>query len=318
MMESLRMNRRQFLHSAALGSLACLGAGRVAASIDSRELTAAIGDGSLSVLSDGHLQLPASFLHPQGIDDAELDDLLSRYQLTGAAYEPDCNISLWQQGDRIVLFDVGAGSQFMSTAGRLPMALEAAGIEPGSVTDVLLTHAHPDHLWGLLDDFDDLQFPNASVRIHRGELDYWLDGDTLGATPEARQSFVVGAQSRLGRASEQIATFEWGEEVLPGIEAIDTQGHTPGHTSFALHHGGDSVLIVGDALNNVALSFEYPTLPSPADQDPALAGRTRTSLLDRMATDQMRLIGFHLPTPGFGRVQRNPAGAYRFVAEEAQ
>lgn len=286
-------------------------------SLDSSSFSTSVGEGRLTVLSDGHLQLPASFLRPDGISDAQLADLLSRYQLTGDAYTPDCNISIWRQGERTVLFDVGAGSQFMSTAGQLPLALEDAGIDPESVTDVVLTHAHPDHLWGLLDDFDDLLYANATIHIHRDELDYWQADDTLSKTPEARQAFVVGAQSRLARAAEQLSVFATGDEILPGIEAVDTRGHTPGHTSFALHHGDDSVLIVGDALNNVALSFEYPSVPSPADQDPDLAGKTRLSLLDRLATDQMRFIGFHLPTPGFGRVERGDGKAYRFVAETA-
>ena len=286
------------------------------ASGSSTEFSTEFGEGQLSVLSDGHLQLPVSFLQPEGIEDTELQDLLERYQLTGDAYTPACNISVWQQGDRTVLFDVGAGSQFMMSAGQLPEALDAAGISPESVTDIILTHAHPDHLWGLLDDFDDLLYSNATIHIHRDELDYWQAEDTLSRTPESRQSFVVGAQSRLSRAEEQLSVFASGDEVLPGIEAVDTRGHTPGHTSLAIHQGSESVLIVGDALNNVALSFEYPRLPSPADQDPEQAALTRMALLDRLASEKMRMIGFHMPTPGFGRVERRDS-AYRFVAESA-
>ena len=332
------MNRREFASMALAGVGAGIASTRVLARGETTEssvgksadivlprqnamagsgFSTVVGEGLLSVLSDGHLQLPASFLQPEGIDDAALKDLLIRYQLNGDTYAPACNISVWQQGDRTVLFDVGAGSQFMSSAGQLPGALDAAGIDPESVTDVILTHAHPDHLWGLLDDFDDLLYANATIHIHRDELDYWQADDTLSRTPESRQTFVVGAQSRLARAEEQLSVFGSGDEVLPGIEALDTRGHTPGHTSRAIHDGGESVLIVGDALNNVALSFEYPGLPSPADQDPELAAETRMALLDRLAADQMRLIGFHLPTPGFGRVERGAGRAYRFVAEEA-
>lgn len=331
------MNRREFTSGALLGAAAVTSSAVFGRAADSRlssmvrprvggsesgaletsGFATGIGDGLLTVLSDGHLQLPASFLRPEGIGDAELQQLLMRYQLSGDSYTPDCNISIWQHAERTVLFDVGAGSQFMSSAGQLSAALENAGIDPEAVTDVIMTHCHPDHLWGLLDDFDDLLYPNATIHVHQDELDYWLADDTLSKTPESRQTFVVGAQSRLARADEQLSVFGSGDEVLPGIEAVDTRGHTPGHTSFALHQGDEAVLIVGDALNNVALSFEYPELPSASDQNAELASKTRLALLDRMATDQMRFIGFHMPTPGFGRVERGEGKSFRFVAESS-
>jgi len=102
-------------------------------------------------------------------------------------------------------------------------------------------------------------------------------------------------------------------EVLPGVEAIDTSGHTPGHTSYMLHGGGDSLLVVGDAISNSVISFEKPTWHSGTDQDPDKGVKTRTALLDRLATDQTKIIGYHLPHPGQGVAERNGT-AYRFVA----
>jgi glyoxylase-like metal-dependent hydrolase (beta-lactamase superfamily II) len=333
--EQKSMRRRQFLHQAVLGATASGMLARAEASPAQGDLlrhladllhgstmtrtplapagfSIELGQGMLSVLSDGQLQLPASFLRSGSADPATLDALLARYELDGDTYQPDCNITLWQSDEHTVLFDVGGGTGFMDTLGLLPGALEEAGIDPGEVTDVVFTHAHPDHLWGLLDDFDDLLYPNARYHIHRREIEYWLADDTLASTPQDRQAFVVGAQSRLPRIQEQLTVFEWGDEILPGIEAVDTHGHTPGHTSFAVHQGNKSVLVVGDALSNVALSFELPKLPSMSDQEPDVAIRTRLRLLDRLAADQMQLIAYHLPTPGFGRVERLGADRYRF------
>lgn len=273
------------------------------------------GDGEILSLLDGELALPLDLvLPPETIDPAERAAFLERHGLGPETLRPDCNVTLWRDGERLVLFDAGAGTQFMPGAGRLPESLAAVGVDPLEITDVVLTHAHPDHVWGVLDDFDDLAFPEASYHIHRAERDHWLAEGTLERTPEARQSFVVGARNRLARIEERLRPFEWGEEVLGGIEAVDTQGHTPGHTSFALHAGGESLLIVGDALTNAAISFARPAWPTGTDQDPERAVRTRLALLERLAGDKGAILGFHLPAPGLGRVERAD-GAYRFVAE---
>jgi glyoxylase-like metal-dependent hydrolase (beta-lactamase superfamily II) len=105
------------------------------------------------------------------------------------------------------------------------------------VTDVIFTHGHPDHLWGLIDDFDEIVFPNASFHMGRAEWDFWRDPGTVDAMPEERKTFAVGAQNRLAVLADMINLFEPGAEVVPGVEAVDTSGHTPGHMSFMLHGG---------------------------------------------------------------------------------
>ena len=271
--------------------------------------------GELILLSDGHLQLPQSSLYPESVDQTAMDQLLQSNGITPGVQQPDCNITLWQHEARSVLFDVGAGSQFMPSAGELVNSLDEAGIDPADITDVVFTHAHPDHLWGLLDDFDDLLFPDAQYHMHEREWNYWLADDTLGKTPEARKSFVAGAQNRLPLIQDNIRLFQWGEELLPGIEAVDTHGHTPGHTSFMLHDGSDSLMVVGDALLNAVISFQQPSWASGADQNPDEGVATRLKLLDRLASEQTRIVGFHLPQPGLGTVERS--GQYYRFADSA-
>jgi len=270
------------------------------------------GDGELLSLSDGHLTLPIGFVVPESIDADERSAFLENHAIGPETLTPPCNLTLWRTPARTVLFDVGAGMNFMQGAGLLSDSLAAAGIDPADITDVVLTHVHPDHLWGVLDDFDELTFPEAAYHLHRGERDYWMASGTLSATPDARKPFVVGAQSRLPRLEERLTLFDWGDEVLPGIEAVDTHGHTPGHTSFALHANGDSLLVVGDALTHAALSFERPAWPSGADQDPEQGVRTRLALLDRLASEGTAILGFHLTTPGIGTVERSQ-NVFRFA-----
>ncbi len=270
------------------------------------------GDGTLTVVSDGQLVLPGSMVLPESIDRSELSAVLDEFGMSIDELRPDCNITLWRQGDRHVLFDVGAGSHFMPSAGKLLENMEAAGIDPYDITDVVFTHAHPDHLWGVLDDFDELICPDATYHMPEQEWDYWSAGDTLSKTPENRQAFVAGAQNRFPAIEPQLNLFRAGQEVVPGIEAIDTSGHTPGHCSFAVHAGSEAIVVLGDALTNVALSFLKPDWPSGSDQDPHKAVKTRLRLLDRLVAEQSRIVGFHLPHPGLGHVSKHDGG-WRFV-----
>ncbi len=274
-----------------------------------------LADSELTILSDGNLQQPVNRVLPESlIDKTERDVFLTENNLTAQIFEPDCNIALWRSDERLVIFDTGAGSNFMPTTGKLLESLAAADIDPTDVTDVVYTHAHPDHLWGLVDDFDELAFPQAAYHMNAREWDYWRADSTMDETPDNRKSFVAGARNRFPFIEEQINLFNTGDELLPGVEAVDTQGHTPGHTSFALHRGGDSVLIVGDALTNAVVSFKKPNWLSGSDQDPELARTTRVKLLDRLAHEKTPVVGFHLPHPGYGFVERQDSH-YRFSAQ---
>jgi glyoxylase-like metal-dependent hydrolase (beta-lactamase superfamily II) len=299
------LSRREMLQLLACGAATASflpGAARAAASF-------AAGEGELTVVSDGNLVLPAAFIFPE-IAEAERTALLTEFSLPTDTLSPDCNVSLLRSGDRLAIFDVGSGPNFMSTAGKLVENLAEAGIDPADVTDVIFTHAHPDHFWGLTDELDELVFPEATYRMAEAEWNFWRADDTLDQMPEDRKSFVVGAQSRMPLIEDRIELFAPGTEVFPSVEAVDTPGHTPGHVSFMVH-GGDPMLIAGDVLSNT-VSFAKPDWHWGTDQDPALGAQTRAKLLDRLAADKVRLIGFHLPHPGNGMVEAQGA-AYRFV-----
>jgi len=185
-------------------------------------------------------------------------------------------------------------------------------IDAAEVSHVVFTHAHPDHLWGLLDDFDDLLFPNAEHMISRIEWDYWIDENTRTRMPPERESFAVGARRLLLELEDQITLFDYEQEIIPGVQSIDTSGHTPGHTSFEIRSGSESVYVLGDALTNSNVSFEKPQWRNGADQDSAQAIKSRQRLLDMLATQQSSFIGYHLQGNGLGKAER-ASGAYRFV-----
>lgn len=274
--------------------------------------TMTAGDLRVDSVSDGHIEFPPDFAFSM-IPKAERDGLLRSLDIDPqAVMRSPLNVTLLRQGDRVVLFDVGSGPDFVPTAGTLIDALAAVEVAPEDVTDVIFTHGHPDHLWGVLDDFDEPLFSEATHRMGRVEFDYWTDPATIGTIGEDRQSFAAGAMRRLTALGERIERFEDGAEVLPGIRAIMTPGHTPGHMSFSIGTPGDGLFVTGDFVTMLT-GFARPDLGTMTDHDPALAARTRQAMLARLADEGWTILGYHLPQGGIGTVRR--AGeAYAFEA----
>lgn len=310
----MRLTRRLILSSgaaAAAGGIAFLRAPALWAQTE-----IAFGAGRILALSDGNLELPADFVLA-GLPAPEAQDLLAERGVEIAdGFTPDCNLTLYRDGERTVLFDAGSGPDFMPSAGKLAEALDVAGLAPKEVTHVVFTHAHPDHLWGVLDDFDEPFFPEARYIIGRDEWDYWTDPATVDSIGPDRTAFAVGAARRLAAIGDRMSFCGDGEEVLPGIVARATHGHTPGHMSYEVGTPGDGLLVLGDAIANHHIAFARPGWPSGSDQDPDLGASTRAALLDRLAGEGGTFIGFHLPYPGVGRAERDGDG-YRFVPVDA-
>lgn len=300
------LTRRHFLTAAATSLALPMMPRRVWAGA-----TLTLGPVQIDTLSDGTLTLPGDFILG-GMPQEEMQAIVAKYGLPTDQLTPPCNVTLLRDGTNTVLFDVGAGPDFQPSAGKLMEAFGALGLSVEEVTHVLFTHAHPDHLWGLLDEFDEPLFPNAEFMIGQAEFDYWTNPDTVTSIGEARATFAVGAARRLEVIAETVRRIGDGEEVLPGIAARLTPGHTPGHMAYEVRSGSDGAMVVGDAIGNHHVAFERPDWASGSDQDGAQAAATRTGLLDQLATAQMPLIGYHLPGGGIGRAEK-AGGAYRFV-----
>lgn len=272
-----------------------------------------LGTMQIDTLSDGNLVLPGDFILG-GMPQDEMTAIVTKYGLPTDQLTPPCNVTLLRDGTNTVLFDVGSGPDFQPTAGKLAEAMDLLGLAVEDVTHVVFTHGHPDHLWGVLDEFDEPVFANAEHMMGAAEFDYWTDPDTVSSIGEARTTFAVGAARRLNVLADRMRRLADGEEVVPGVAARLTPGHTPGHLSFEIRSGSDGVMVVGDAIGNHHVAFERPDWASGSDQDGAMAAATRVSLLDQIAAAQMRLVGFHLPGGGIGRAERAD-GTYRFVEE---
>ena len=137
--------------------------------------------------------------------------------------------------------------------------------------------------------------------------------DAISRLPEDRQNFAAGAKRNLERIQEKLQTIEPGQDIAAGMRVLDTSGHTAGHICVELSSGREGVVVLGDALTHPIISFAYPDwMPAADHHDTQRAAAVRKSLLDKLATDRQRVIGFHLPVPGIGFVERSGT-TYRFV-----
>jgi glyoxylase-like metal-dependent hydrolase (beta-lactamase superfamily II) len=264
----------------------------------------------ITVISDGFLTLPISIVAPEAAPQ-EQADIVRRLGGSADTVQPRANIPLIRVGQDLILVDNGSGDKFQPTAGRLSANLAAAGIDPASVTKVVCTHAHPDHIGGTLAPGAGLMFPNATYFISTAEWQFWMDPNYRTTMPDVLHEFARGAQRDLSAVKDRVTLVKPGDDIVTGLRVLDTAGHTPGHISLELA-GGEGLIITGDAVTNPIVSFEHPGWKFGFDMLHDMAIANRQALLERAATDKIKLLGFHWTDPGVGYAERKD-NAYRFV-----
>ncbi|WP_372602973.1 MBL fold metallo-hydrolase [Actibacterium sp.] len=270
-----------------------------------------LGSMTLTVVSDGYLGLPVNALAVNA-SDTDVAAFLQAHYLSQNENYSHTNHLVIDTGSAVVLVDIGSGNRFMPTAGRLMDNLRSAGIDPASITHVVFTHAHPDHIWGIRDDFDEPLLPDAEYVIGGAEHDWWLqDGLASSVAPEDQQ-FVVGAVNSLTTEGVDWVRGMDGYEVVPGVRMIDSPGHTLNHMSIVLESDGKQLIALGDCMTHAYISVERPDWHSGRDIDGDMASATRKRLLDMAAADRIAVLGYHFPFPGVGHIMRDGDG-YRFV-----
>lgn len=273
-----------------------------------------LGELAVTTLSDGNLVLQPPSIYAANAPEGEVTALLEAHLLPTDRVVGQANVTLVETGGRKILFDVGSGSGFQPTAGKLAANLEAAGIDPATIDLVVITHAHPDHCWGLLDEFDEPRFAQATYMIAEPEWAFWMAEGLADQVPDGMKPFVVGAQRQLGAVQDRVTRFMPGDEVAPGIRSMAAFGHTPGHTAFTLSSGDRTLLLSADSFNHPVISLANPGWHFGFDADPAQASANRKQLLDMAAIDRIPVIGYHMPWPGLGHVVPE-GGGYRWLPE---
>lgn len=303
--QTIRIDRRKFLAA---------GAALVAAGVLPRSALALAGPHTfkhgafdVTVVSDGTFQMPLEIVNKE----AKPEDLRALLGLAADAKTITAEFSpvLVKSGSDMILFDTGNGPG-REGAGLLADSLKTAGIDPGSITKVIYTHAHPDHLWGTLKDGKPV-FANASHHVAETEWNFWTNPDLASKMPEGMRDMVKATQAQLAGIKDKVAMFKPGAEVVSGVNVIDTAGHTPGHVSFELA-GGDGLILTGDAITVPQVFFAHPEWAFGFDADGAAAGKSRKMLLDMAASGKKLMLGYHWPYPGLGRAEAKD-GAFAYV-----
>jgi glyoxylase-like metal-dependent hydrolase (beta-lactamase superfamily II) len=265
-----------------------------------------IGKFNAMTVSDGNLKIAPSFFLPN-TDPAEIENsLYNSFLPTNSDYLFYVNVLYIDTGDHKVLIDSGAGTAFGNTAGYLAQNLQAAGIDPKSIDTVLITHAHGDHIGGLVSAEGNLTYPNAEYYISQAEWDFWTDPQV--SLPNSlvddstQQSLIQGAQKTLKVIENKTKFFEFGAEVIPGIIATETSGHTPGHTSYVIASEQQKLISTGDIFYSDPLNLEHPDWEVAFDADTAKGLATRSEFLNEVSESRVELLVPHMPFPGLGHV----------------
>lgn len=253
-----------------------------------------IGELQAVALKDGDLTVPNNNT-VLGVDRTpeEVAGVLTAAGLPGDKISLSIQPLLVRDGERLVLIDTGAAGA-MGTEGRLVQSMASAGTEPGQITDILISHSHGDHVGGLVDGAGALRFTNATIRMSASEWTF-LKG-------QAEMADLVKA------ITPKVETFRPGAVVVPNITAVAIDGHTPGHVGYEIASGEDRLLYIGDALHSSVVSVQRPEWRIAFDSDSPTAIASREALLQRAASQNLRLYAVHFPFPGLGRIQRRDDG----------
>jgi glyoxylase-like metal-dependent hydrolase (beta-lactamase superfamily II) len=256
-----------------------------------------VGELEVRGLSDGILKTSIDFV--LRMDRALAEKLVGGTQ-DGSLYIPVNNFLLQRDG-KVIMIDAGAGNTMQPTLGKLPDNLRASGIDPKTVTHIVMTHLHPDHANGLVDDAGNPHYPNAEIIVHETEADFWQRSDDN--VPDRVKANRARTKINLKPYLDRVRRVRDGEEAL-GFTPVLAPGHTPGHTCWMLASGRESFMALGDVVHLSAIQISHPDAALTYDLDADLAIRSRRRILDMAASDRVAIAGAHVNAPGFGYVVR--------------
>src|SRR3989442_755685 len=266
-------------------------------------LTRKIGDIAVTALSDGVLTTSLDVVLGMERDEKE--------RLAGLKTTDPLPISvnafLLERGGRRALIDAGAGHTMGPTLGKPADNLRALAVAPEEIDTIFLTHLHPDHSNGLVDDAGRPHYPNAELIVHETEAAFWLDRDVTSAPNDRIRRGIANNRVSTAPYRDRLRTVPDGE-AMPGISAVLMARHTPGHTGWLIQSGKDGLLIWGDLVHLAAIQIPRPDTGLVYDVDPQVACATRRRMFDRIAADKLRVGGAHMDFPGLGAIVRKGAG----------
>jgi glyoxylase-like metal-dependent hydrolase (beta-lactamase superfamily II) len=274
--------------------------------------TFSIGSFTATALRDGTLEFPNdNAVFGLGRTPAEVAAVLASAGLPTDKLQLSIQPLLVKTTDKVLLFDTGAAANFGPTGGRLPASLAAAGVEPASVTDIFISHAHGDHVGGLVDAQGKLFFPNATIHFSAAEWKFLRELDV----EQAKGMGLAQHAAFVAALTPKVVTFAAGAQIIPGVvKAMDIKGHTPGHSGYLIGEGVDSVLYIGDTAHHSVVSVQQPDWGIAFDADSPTATASRKMVMAGAFEEGQRIYAVHFPFPGIGKFARE-GDHFAWVAE---
>jgi glyoxylase-like metal-dependent hydrolase (beta-lactamase superfamily II) len=278
-----------------------------------------VGDFEIMVVTDGmaRFKLPDNMV--SNAKREEVNAALAAAHLQPDLFVTPYNPILVNTGPRLVLIDTGnSEAAFKSNkgaTGQLLTNLAATGIDAKAIDTVIISHYHGDHVNGLLKADNSLAFPNAEILVPAAEHAFWMDDGEMSRAPKGRMEGLFKNNRRVfsGEVMKRLRTYAEGKEVVPGITAVGTHGHSAGHNSHVVSSGSATVFVQADVTHVPFLFARNPGWHALFDQDPAMAEATRRQIYDMLVAEKMMVQGFHYPFPSVAYVERSATG-YREVA----
>ncbi len=254
---------------------------------------------------------------PAFIKNASVDETkvgLKAAGLTDAYVPIPFTVTVVKMKGKTIMFDSGTGGQAAPTAGLIGKndLMKKAGIDPTKISTIIVTHFHSDHIFGLMAKDTNAQvFPNAEIIVPAAEYRYWADPALIPKLPEARQGVAKRIQATMP-TWKNLKQVEAGKDAIPGVRALDTYGHTPGHTSYVMGSGRNQLIVLGDVANIPALFVKNPQWHAAFDSDANMAEQNRRKMFDRVVADKATVTGYHFGMPGAGTIKKDGKG-YAYV-----
>ncbi|WP_199119191.1 MBL fold metallo-hydrolase [Pedobacter sp. ASV28] len=273
-----------------------------------------MGKLELTVVTDGHILMkPVQPNFAPGIAPSKVEQILEDNFASKQEVDLGINILVIRSADRVILVDSGCGSNFGRNSGWLLANLANADIKVAEVTDVVISHAHPDHIGGLTDNSGQIVFPNASVYLSRIEHDFWMSPSPDFSKSKLRDNTLKNlvveiARKNITALKPRLQLLDDGAEMLGCIKMQMAPGHTPGHCVVQLYSGSESLYHIADLIHSQVLSLEHPEWGFEGDTDFELAITSRRKVLEKLALSKAMVFSYHLPWPGIGHVRRKNAG----------
>jgi glyoxylase-like metal-dependent hydrolase (beta-lactamase superfamily II) len=260
-----------------------------------------LGAFEVTNLLDGTVQRPPHPTFAGNLPAATVEELARANGVPGNNYEQTYVNTIVNTGRELVLFDTGNGKGRSPTIGRLTELMEKAGYKPEQIDVVVITHGHPDHIGGLMTG-DKPTFPNARYVFGEAEFDFWRKGENVREARKGNREQFMKVAVPLGEK----ATFMKTEgEVVSGIRSVPAFGHSPGHMAYHVESNGKRLLIWGDVANHYIFAIQRPDWHGSFDDNPDVAVASRKRVLDMAAAEKLAVIGYHMPFPALGFVEKS-------------